>query len=112
LPPPNPNFIPFSATNPGGAFTANGHLQAKPQLLTKDSVTRVYWNAENVSSCAVTGTNGDSWTGASSGSSGRTSGPIPSKTTYTLVCEPLPGASSGTITESVDVNIVPVFQEV
>jgi hypothetical protein len=111
LPPPNPNFIPFSATNPGGTFTANGHLQAKPQLLTKDSVTHVYWNAENVSSCAVTGTNGDSFTGASSGSSGRTSGPIPSKTTYTLVCEPLPGASSGTIQESVDVNIVPVFQE-
>jgi hypothetical protein len=112
LPPPPPSFIAFTASNAGGSFQADGHLQAKPALLAKGSTTQLYWNTENVSSCTVTGTNGDAFSGVGSGASGRTSGPISSQTTYTLICQSLPGATPATITETATVNVVPVFQEV
>lgn len=121
LPPPPPQFNSFSATNPAvagagpgnptGAFTATGHLQVKPLLVQNGSPTWVYWNMSNVSSCSVSGTNGDSWTGISSGSAGKTTSPIVGQTTYTLSCAALPGATPASITETQVVNVVPSFQE-
>jgi hypothetical protein len=61
-----------------------------------------------VQHCAVTGTNGDSWTGLTSGPSGATTSPIRQQTTYTLSC--LSDASS-TFTETASAGIVPSFQE-
>lgn len=106
--PPPPETGEFGATNGGAAFTASGHLQAKPQLVRSGAVTYVYWNLTNVSSCAVTGSNGNSWTGSFSGTAGKTSLPIVQRTTFTLSCT---GLDSSTVTESQVVNVIPVFQE-
>ncbi|MEK7132670.1 MAG: hypothetical protein AAB830_01330, partial [Patescibacteria group bacterium] len=111
LAPPSAQAASFGASNLFGAFTATGHLQIKPLLVRNGDPTWVYWNLDRVSSCAVTGTNEDSWNGSSSGSAGKTSNPIIGQTTYTLSCAALPGASPSSITESQTVNIIPIFQE-
>ena len=109
---PQPEFV----TSP--EFT--GHLQLVPTLLSSGDTTQVHWNINNVTSCTVTGTNGQSWSGASagcdgtscySGATGKTSSPIISQTTYTLTCNAYPGVTPPTISESETVNIIPVFQE-
>lgn len=104
---PGMNFEPFDA----GAFTASGHLQAIPSLVARGASTRLYWNVTNASSCTVAGDNGDSWVEDFSGTTGKQSGSITAQTRYTLRCSALPGATPSTITESVVVNILPVFQE-
>ncbi len=85
----------------------SGHLQASPTLLPSFLTTTLFWNVSNVQSCAVTGGNGDSWSGLSGQ---KTSSPITAQTIYTLSCVPLEGASFSD--ESVTVNVVPVFQEI
>jgi len=112
IPPPSIGFTSFSATNISyGPFTATGHLEVKPSLLWSGDTTSVYWNVSNSTSCTVTGTNGDSWSGGFSGSAGRTSSPITSQTSYTLSCAGFSGAAPSSITETVNVNIIPVFEE-
>lgn len=106
IPPPAPEAEIF------GDFS--GHLQIQPSLVVPGTIVRVYWNITNVitSSCSVTGTNGDSWTGqATSGVDGVASSPILQQTTYTLTCLSLPEATPTSISETVSVNIIPVFQE-
>jgi hypothetical protein len=68
--------------------------------------SRVYWDVSNVEDCTVTGTNGDSWTGLSGA---KTTSPILTLTAYTLSCTPLAGGSFPA--EMVNVNVVPIFQE-
>ena len=58
-PPPSP--VPDNPNN------LTGHLQTRPTIVPKGKTTRVFWNISNVSSCTVTGTNGDSWSGSTSG---------------------------------------------
>lgn len=89
----------------------SGHLTAKPSLVRMGDTTKLYWNIENVvdSSCSVTGSNGDAWTElAFSGTSGKTTSQIMSRTVFTLTCT---GVDNSTFTETATVNIIPVFQE-
>ncbi len=111
-PPLSITFVPFGGTDSGGSFTATGHLQVFPPLVRSGNTVQVYWDVANAQSCSVTGTNGDSWTGLFSGTSGQTSSPIIEQTIYTLSCESLSGASPASVTESKTVNVVPVFQEI
>jgi|GEM_PF-1948598 len=115
-------FIPFTAIYPndeggtGGSvsFEASGHLQARPALLKQGATTRLYWNTENAESCIVTEDNpdiDDSWGLESSGESGQESSEIRMQTIYTLTCQSVPDASPATVTESVTVNIIPIFEE-
>lgn len=105
-------FVSFPATSYTGIpFTASGHLQAIPALLREGDTTRLYWKVENAARCTVTGSNGDRWTALSSGTSGKTSSPIRSQTTYTLYCEALAGANPPFVKEHAIVNIVPQFRE-
>ncbi len=110
LPQP-PSFVPFTTTAPGFVFNASGHLQARPTLVRANEKTRLYWKLTNVSSCTVTGTNGDSWSGSHSGNSGALSSAIVTRTTYTLRCTALPRSGGANITESVIINIAPRFNE-
>jgi hypothetical protein len=111
LPPP-PAYTAFTGTLPNGTtFTADGHLQGRPLLVRLGDTTQLYWNVENVSNCTVTSNNGDALSGASSGASGTTTKPLVAQTTYTLFCNALPKVTPATITESIIVNIAPVFQE-
>jgi hypothetical protein len=102
---PPPSFSSFTGDD---GFAASGHLEASPQIVPSLSTTQVYWDLENVESCTVTGTNGDSWTGASSGSAGQTSSPIVAQTVYTLDCDALDGS---TVQETVIVLLIPIFNE-
>ncbi len=92
--------------NPGA--TTTGHLQIRPRILASSSTARVYWNLSNVSSCAVTSSNGDSWTGISSGVSGRLSSVLQGHTIFQLLCT---GFDSSQVRETQEVNIAPRFQE-
>jgi hypothetical protein len=83
-------------------------ITAVPTLVRSGGTSQISWSASNVISCTVSGTNGDSWSGASGS---KTSSPIVARTTYTLICHALPGASPSSLTETQTVNIVPQFQE-
>lgn len=99
---PEPVFEGF-----GAGFS--GHLEAKPLLVPRGLTARLYWNVSNVDSCTVTGDNGDSWTGLTSGSSGKLTLPLTARTVFTLSCEAYEGATFDD--ESVTVNLVPIFNE-
>ncbi len=112
LPPLAPKLEPISVTFNGTTFNSDGHIHARPPLVNRGDTAQIYWNATNVSSCSVTGSNGDAWNATSGGTAGRMTSPLFAGTTYTLVCTPLAGSSASQIRESVDVNIVPVFNEI
>ena len=109
---PQPTAIPTGSGNT--AFT--GNLQTRPNLVPKNGSTTVAWNISNVSSCVVTGTNGDSWSGISSTAASCThastnacvSSVISSQTTFTLSCVAL---DSAIFTQTATVNVVPGFEE-
>ncbi|MDB5238363.1 MAG: hypothetical protein JWM46_633 [Candidatus Kaiserbacteria bacterium] len=105
---PPPTFTSGTSTYNGVVFNSTGHIIAKPQLLSPGATARIYWNISNVSSCTTTGSNGDSWTGASSGSAGKATAAITQQTTFTLRCT---GLDASHINESATVNVIPVFQE-
>ena len=110
--PPVVEFVPFNALRDAQSFTATGHLQALPALLTQGDSSHVYWNVTNAASCTVSGTNGDSWSGLFSGTSGKTTSPIQGETTYTLHCVAIPNATPPTLDESATVSVRPSFQEI
>lgn len=59
-----------------------------------------------MTSCTVTGTNGDRWTGTSGE---KLSSPITTMTTFTLNCTAF---NNTQIQESVDVKVIPEFKEI
>jgi hypothetical protein len=83
----------------------SGNIRAIPQLVRSGDVTNVSWSAANVSSCTVSGTDSDSWSGASGS---QVSSKITGQTIFTLTCTGLDGS---TLTQSATVNIIPIFQE-
>jgi len=96
---------------PDEVLTASSTLWVIPTLVRKGETTLVYWDSRNVSSCSVSGTNGDSWVGKSSGLSGKETLPITEQTIYTLSCTALPNALPPSITATKTVNVIPVFEE-
>lgn len=100
---PQPSFVVTTGLT--------GHLQVIPQLVSSGDTTQVHWNVDDVVSCTVTGTNGDSWTGLSAGTAGQTSSPIVAQTTYTLSCAAYPTITPPTVTETATVNLIPIFEE-
>lgn len=84
-------------------------IRAVPSLVRPNTTTRVFWSSSNVSSCVVTGNNGDNWTGLASLLSGNLSSPITKRTIYTLACIDLTGE---TVTKTATVNIVPTWREI
>jgi hypothetical protein len=91
-------------------------LKAAPSLVKSGASSFVSWQVRNAASCTVTGSNGDSWTGLYSGTSGQPTSPkqtsaILGQTTYTLNCTALQGANPPSLTAVVLVNIIPIFIE-
>ncbi len=91
---------------PSGGFT--GHLQAQPGIVRSGDRTRLYWHLTGAVSCSVTG-GGQTWTGLSSSASGVETNPITQLTRYTLNCDAYDGHAD--VTESINVLLVPVFDE-
>jgi hypothetical protein len=79
-----------------------------PLIVNQGTPTNVSWEVANVSSCSVSGTNGDSWTGLTGT---KVSGAINAQTVFTLTCTALSGSGAPNVTRTATVNIVPVFQE-
>lgn len=76
-----------------------------PLIVPSGAATNVSWDAENVASCSVLGSNGNSWTGVSGT---ETSSPIVQQTVYHLTCT---GEDGSQIATSSTVDIVPTFEE-
>ncbi len=116
VPPTGPQFVGFTTTQ---GFNASGHLEVRPSLVRTGDTSRVYWSVTNVRDCTVRGSNGDGgsgsvtgvWNTTSSGASGLVTGPITSRTDYTLFCHSLTGATPSTITETRTVNVLPSWYE-
>ena len=95
-----------SGDNENSATLVNASISAsRTSVLTGNTVV-ITWNANSVSSCTVSGTNGNSWNGTSGV---ETSSPITETTTYTLACLDLEDVPAPA--ESVTINITPVFEE-
>ena len=92
-----------------GVPSPDATLKAKPSLVHPRDTSQISWTSKNVTACTVTGTNGDSWTALSS--TGTTTSPILSQTTFTLRCQGYAGALSSSISRSVDVGIPPGWAE-
>lgn len=89
----------------------NIDIVASPTLLKPSEISQISWKAANVTSCTITGTNGDSWSCSGSACSATTtkpSSPIVAQTTYTLSCTGDDNSSEG---DSVIVSVVPTFNE-
>lgn len=82
-------------------------LRALPSLVRQGNTTTVHWSSQNMSSCTVNGSNGDSWTGLASPVSGETSAAIRGLVTYTLTCQ----ARGETFTKTATVNVLPSWVE-
>jgi hypothetical protein len=90
-------------------ITPNLYIRATPSLVAPGETTRLHWSASNVASCAVTGQNGDSFSGAVSDEpEGNETSSIFEQTVYTLACEDDEG---NTLTQSATVNVLPVWSE-
>lgn len=109
--PPSITFLSFDTAAPAPRFAARGHLQARPTLLRVGDASRLFWNAAHAASCSVDGTNGDHWNTVFSGSAGAVTSSITGRTTFTMTCNALPGATPAVVRESVSIDIVPNFQE-
>lgn len=77
-----------------------------PTLVAKSGTANVTWSSTNTSSCTVSGSNGDSWSGTSGT---QTSGAVTGQTIYTLTCTGLDGSAPS---KSVTVNIIPNMKEI
>lgn len=84
----------------------DGRITADPEQLRSGTPTTIQWRGVEMASCAVTGSNGDSWTGTSGE---KLSSAIESITTFTLDCIAFNGDQ---VQESVEVTIIPEFQEI
>jgi hypothetical protein len=81
-------------------------LDVHPNLVRTNDTTKITWTSIETTSCTVTGSNGDSWTGLSGE---KTSSPITGETTYTLDCTAFDGSK---VTETKKVNVAPGVIEI
>jgi hypothetical protein len=99
--------------NPGptlaGCISANSNTCSPPQKsvrVRKGATASIYWNVVGVTSCAITGSDGESWTSQPSTGTVPATAPINSVTTFTLSCD------SGAFTDQATVNMVPTVKEI
>jgi hypothetical protein len=92
----------------GGVVSPDLSLRAVPSLLRRGLTTKLSWSATHVTSCSVSGSNGDTWQGIVSPVGGAVSSPITNQVVYTLSCT----ASDGqTYIQKATVNVIPGWQE-
>ncbi len=99
-----------SASRPGDnlcAPDATISLKASPLLVKGGNTSSITWTSTNATSCTVTGTNGDSWSGTS-GTHVTTA--IVAQTTYTLTCASVNTKAVTPATAKID--LAPAFHEI
>ena len=90
---------------------SSADIIAQPTIVKTAETTDISWQAENVKSCTVAGTNGDTWSCSGNTCNATTteqSSAIQAQTTYTLSCTGLDGSS---LEGTAIVNVVPSFEE-
>ncbi len=88
---------------------ASTTMYAQPALIKPGDTSIIYWALENVLTCSIGGTNGDSWDWSIVGSQTQQStSVINTDTTYTLSCTDLNGNA---VSDSAKVRLVPNWQE-
>ena len=124
----NGNVNVNTGNNDTGAFTGNGAnsgglggglvggtlpdlvISANPSLLARGAKSKISWKAQNVASCKVFGSNGDTL-GSSLESlpgGGNETAPITQHTVYTLTCLDSAGK---TLAKNAEISILPKFSE-
>lgn len=89
--------------------TASTTMYAQPVLVKPGDTSTIYWNLENVLTCSIAGTNGDSWDWSIVGSqTQQNTSVINTDTTYTLSCTDFDG---GSVSDTAKVRLVPNWQE-
>ena len=87
-------------------------LEANPSLVLEGETTHLFWSLDNAnaSTCSVTGSDGTTVSegAASSGADGVETASVDSQTTFTLACT---GEDGQPFTDSVTVNVVPLWVE-
>ena len=86
-----------------GVPSPTAALSASPALVKRGQSTKLSWTSQNASACAVTGTNGDSWTGLSA--TNKPSSALNGITAFTLHCDALRGATPAFIEKNVTVTV-------
>ncbi len=98
--------------NDDGRFTGQDYgnvgvqITVSPSLVRSGQRTVVRWNSREMTSCTVTGTNGDSWSGLQGEEITR---PITLRVTYTISCTSFDGR---VLTDSAIVGLAPVMCEI
>lgn len=98
--------------NDDGRFTGQNYgnigvqISVSPSLVRSGQRTVVRWNSAEMTSCTVTGTNGDTWTGLQGEEITR---PITLRVTYTISCTAFDGR---VLTDSAVVGLAPVMCEI
>lgn len=100
-PPPN-------SSCPTPVIAASSGFYANPSTVGPGGSSTLTWNAANATACTITGNNGFSFSGGTSGSV--SSGPISASVLFTLTCEN--GAGGPTYSSSVNVIINPTYIEI
>lgn len=83
-------------------------LRVVPSLVRHGAISKVHWSSQNMTTCAVRGTNGDAWSALRSAVSGEASEPIDGRVDYTLTCT---GTDGGTYIKTASVNVLPSWTE-
>jgi hypothetical protein len=86
-------------------------LKAVPSIVKSGDTTTLYWDVNNAqpNSCTVSGSDGETFSGASSGPSGVKTSPITQSTTFTLTCT---GLNNVKYSQTVKVSLLPTFREI
>lgn len=83
-----------------------GWITVDPKLLPRGTSTTVQWQGVEMTSCTVTGSNGDRWKGTAGQ---KLSSPIEFATTFTFDCTAFNGTK---FQDFIKVNILPDFREI
>jgi hypothetical protein len=103
------------ATGSGTPVQTDLNLIVTPTLIRSGNGANVSWSSTNMTSCVVTSDDNDHWPADSSDAAlqspigGETSNPITVLTTFTLTCMGADGVSKS---QQVQVDIIPVLQEI
>ena len=99
-PPPNSSCPPPTIAQGGGFY-------ATPSTVGPNGQATLHWNASNSTSCSLTGDNGFSYSGDTSGSI--STGALAQTTLFTLTCEN--GAGGSSTSASIRVTVDPQYKE-
>ena len=99
--------VPPNSSCPPPTIAQGGGFYATPSTVGPNGQATLHWNASNSTSCSLTGDNGFSYSGDTSGSI--STGALAQTTLFTLTCEN--GAGGSSTSASIRVTVDPQYKE-